>query len=230
MTNKSTKDSPLNVHPWQNPFSLIIGFALLFVVGCLGFLGFWFGMRTGTAQSQPGSDSPEAGFARDMAAHHAQAVNMATLLRDNTDDPEMRQITLDIMLTQQAQIGQMQGWLNVWKLPLARIGPAMVWAGMPTTDLMPGMATPGDVNRLRGLKGAEADGLFLSLMIPHHRGGVTMAQAILERSQRPEVIALAQAIVKAQESEIALMQALLQRKGFPPVPDQPGVDHGTMTP
>jgi uncharacterized protein (DUF305 family) len=230
MTNKSTEVSPLNANPWQNPFSLVLGFALLFVVVCLGFLGFWFGMRTGTAQGQPGSDSPEAGFARDMAAHHAQAVNMATLLRDNTDDPEMRQIALDIMLTQQAQIGQMQGWLNIWKLPLAGIGPAMAWMGMPTTDPMPGMATPGDINRLRGLKGIEADGLFLSLMIPHHRGGVTMSQAILERSKRSEVIALAQAIVKAQESEIALMQALLQRKGFPAVPDEPSADHGTMTP
>lgn len=67
-------------------------------------------------------------------------------------------------------------------------------------------------------------------MIPHHRGGVTMAQALLERSQRPEVRALAEAIIKAQESEIALMQGLLQSKGFPPVPDEPVMDHGSMTP
>ena len=106
----------------------------------------------------------------------------------------------------------------------------MAWMGMPTTGLMPGMATPGDINRLRSLKGTQADGLFLSLMIPHHRGGVAMAQAVLERSQRPEVRALAQAMMKAQESEIALMQALLQRKGFPPAPDEPGMDHGSMAP
>lgn len=45
------------------------------------------------------------------------------------------------MLTQQAQIGQMQGWLNVWGSPIASIEPAMAWMEMPTTDPMPGMAT-----------------------------------------------------------------------------------------
>jgi len=57
-----------------------------------------------------------------------------------------------------------------------------------------------------------------------------MARAILERTQRPEVRALAEAIVNAQESEIALMQELLQRKSFPPVPDEPTMNHGTTTP
>ncbi len=224
MLTETDEDPPALPRPWHDPFVLLTGFALLIAVAVLGY---WLGART---VSMPGEASPEAGFARDMAAHHAQAVDMATLLRDNTDDVEMRQIALDIMLTQQAQIGHMQGWLNVWKLPIAHAGPAMAWMEMPTTDLMPGMATPGDINRLRSLKGLEADGLFLSLMIPHHRGGVIMAQAILERSQRPEVRAMAEAIINAQESEIALMQALLKQKGFPPAPDEPGTGHENMTP
>ncbi len=225
MINEATEEDPLpTIRPWHDPFILLIGLVLLAIAASLGF---WFGTRM---QVAPNDASPEAGFARDMAAHHAQAVNMATLLRDNTDDPQMRLITLDMMLTQQAQIGQMQGWLNIWQLPLARTTPAMDWMGMPTTDLMPGMATPGDINRLRGLKGKDADGLFLSLMIPHHRGGVVMAQGVLNRSQRPEVRAMAQAIVKAQEGEIALMQALLAQKGFPPVPDDPDMNHENMKP
>jgi uncharacterized protein (DUF305 family) len=220
-----TAEEPLSApRPWYDPLVLLAGLAALILAAGLGF---WFGARTGSA---PTEASPEVGFARDMAIHHAQAVDMATILRDATDDPDMRQIALDIMLTQQAQIGQMQGWLNAWNLPLPRVEPAMAWMGMPTTGPMPGMAAPAELNRLRTLKGLDADGLFLTLMIPHHRGGVAMAQALLNRSQRPEVRALAEAIVNAQESEIELMQSLLQRKGFPLVPDDTGMDHENMTP
>lgn len=225
MPNEPTQDlQPPIVRPWHDPLVLLVAFALLTVAASLAF---WLGAQTKTI---PGDASPEAGFARDMAIHHAQAVDMATLLRNRTDDPEMSQLALDIMLTQQAQIGQIQGWLNVWGLPLARTEPAMAWMGTPTTGLMPGMAMPTEMNRLRSLKGLDADGLFLSLMIPHHRGGISMAQAILTRTQRPEVRAMADAIINAQKSEIALMQELLQRKGFPTIPDDPGMDHGAMTP
>jgi uncharacterized protein (DUF305 family) len=104
----------------------------------IAILCYWLGARQSFA---PGENSPEVGFARDMMTHHAQAVDMATVLRDRTADTEMRQLALDIMLTQQAQIGQMQGWLNVWGYPIASIEPAMAWMEMPTTDPMPGMAT-----------------------------------------------------------------------------------------
>lgn len=72
----------------------------------VGLLGYWLGARQAPG---PGEDSPEVGFARDMMLHHAQAVDMATLVRDRTDDPDMRQIALDMLLTQQGQIGRMQG-------------------------------------------------------------------------------------------------------------------------
>jgi uncharacterized protein (DUF305 family) len=67
----------------------------------------------------PGEDSPEAGFARDMMVHHAQAVQMAEIVRDKTESPAMRTLAADIALTQQAQIGMMQGWLEVWGFPSA---------------------------------------------------------------------------------------------------------------
>src|SRR3712207_5353493 len=60
----------------------------------------------------PSDSSPEAGFARDMMVHHAQAVEMAEILRDKSESEEMRTLAADIALTQQAQIGQMQGWLQ----------------------------------------------------------------------------------------------------------------------
>lgn len=204
----------------------LLAFTVVAVLAAL--IGFGLGMRQ---SSVPRKDSPEVGFARDMMLHHAQAVDMATLLRDRTDDPEMRQIALDIMLTQQAQIGQMQGWLTIWGYPIASTDLAMDWMGMPVKGPMPGMATQAQLNQLRELQGAEADGLFLQLMIVHHRAGVLMGDAALERAKNPEVRALAQSIVNAQTSEISAMQDLLQRKGFPPVLDEPvTANHEGMSP
>lgn len=225
-TDSLPTDSPAPRSTLALNLIVLVSIALALMLATL--FGYWLGMRQTSAPDEP---SAEVGFARDMMAHHAQAVDMATLLRDRTDDPEVRQLTLDIMLTQQAQIGQMQGWLAAWDLPIAHTGPAMAWMGMPTTDLMPGMATLEQLNQLRSMMGVEADGLFLQLMISHHRGGVLMGQAALKDSQRPEVRALAQAIVNAQTSEITYMQELLQRKGFAPAPEAtPAMNHGEMTP
>lgn len=74
-----------------------------------------------------------------MSDHHAQAVEMALLARDRTNDEELRRFALDIILTQQAQIGQMQGWLAVWERPLAgnsRLWVAKCRAGPPSSRSM----------------------------------------------------------------------------------------------
>ena len=205
---------------------------LLLAVGLLLLaLGLALGWRLGLGQAGTVSGTaPEVGFARDMAAHHAQAVEMAVLLRDRTDDPEMRQLALDITLTQQAQIGQMRGWLAVWGLPQASTEPAMAWMGMPTTGLMPGMASAEQLAALRAAQGVAADGLFLQLMLAHHQAGVEMAQAMLERDPPPVVRSLAQSIVTSQQSEIAYMQDLLERKGIPQESDGPAEGHENMVP
>lgn len=190
---------------------------LAFVIG--------FSVRSLVTQL-PGTGSPEVGFARDMIVHHANAVEMAILLRDRAGDPEMRTLALDIMLTQQAQIGQMQGWLAVWQQPIAQTEPAMAWMGMPTEGLMPGLASAEQMDQLRNLTGREVDGLFLNLMIPHHLAALEMATVILDRTQQPEVRSLAESILVSQASEIEAMQDLLQRKGFPVVNTESSLLHG----
>jgi len=146
---------PTQRSPWFMP---IMGLIVLICLGIAVAVGFWWGKQTVT---MPQEGSAEVGFARDMATHHAQAVDMTILLRDRTSDSEMRFLALDMMLTQQAQIGQMQGWLAVWGQTNSYIGPTMAWAGMPTTGLMPGMATVAELNHLRTLSGVDADGLFI---------------------------------------------------------------------
>ena len=163
----------------------------------------------------PGDDSAEAGFARDMIVHHAQAVEMAEIVRDRTESEEIRILATDIALTQQGQIGQMQGWLAVWDLPATGAEPAMIWMGHPTEGRMPGMATPEEINELREVSPEEADIRFLQLMIPHHQAALGMTEAILERTDRPEVERLAGAIATSQQAEIEAMQELLQTRGAP---------------
>src|SRR5215208_5475087 len=85
----------------------------------------------------PGDDSPEVGFARDMINHHAQAVQMAETVRNRTESEEIRILATDTVLTQQAEIGQMQGWLAVWGLPVSGTGTAMAWMGHSTEGRMP---------------------------------------------------------------------------------------------
>lgn len=189
----------------------------------LAALAYWFGTRQSFG---PGAISAEVGFARDMITHHAQAVDMAILLRERSDDPELRQIALDMLLTQQGQIGQMQGWLNAWGYPLASSRPSMEWMGMMVTGLMPGMATPEQMNQLRELHGVEAEIHFLQIMITHHQSGVMMGAAALERAKDPAVLALAQSIVDSQTYEIELMEDLLHQRGsMPPEPPAHEEEH-----
>src|ERR687898_303092 len=172
----------------------------------------------------PTDSSPEPGFARDMMVHHAQAVEMAEIVRDKTESEEMRIMAADIALTQQAQIGQMQGWLDVWGLPSTGTEPAMSWMGHPTEGRMPGMASPEEINRLRGAPPEEADKMFLRLMIPHHQAALPMARAILDRTDRPEVKRLATAIAASQKGEIKIMREMLKSRG-----EKPGVGSPSHT-
>ena len=168
----------------------------------------------------PEEGSPAVTFARDMMAHHGQAVEMALILRERSTDAELRQLTLDIMLGQQAQIGQMQGWLAVWGLPLAGVQPPMAGqAGMM------GMATQQEVNALQTLPLTEAEVAFLQLMIRHHQGGVAMAEAALAQTRRSEVVRLATAIVQAQQGEITYMTQLLAQRGANPLPPLAPMEH-----
>src|SRR5215217_637899 len=160
----------------------------------------------------PGNDSAEAGFARDMIVHHAQAVQMAEIIRDKTNSDDMRLLAADISLTQQGQIGIMQGWLEVWGLPITGEEPAMAWMGHPMDGLMPGMATPDEITRLSQLPPDRADVLFLRLMIAHHAAAIPMAQVILKRTDEPEVRELARSIVNSQKAEIENMKAMVDEK------------------
>ncbi len=160
----------------------------------------------------PANDSAEAGFARDMMVHHAQAVQMAEIVRDRTQSDDIRLLASDISLTQQAQIGIMQGWLQSWGLPITGTKPAMAWMGHPTDGPMPGMASPQEIDRLSKIPPERADVLFLRLMILHHQAAIPMSEAILKRTDVPYIRQLAQSIIESQRAEIQNMKATIEAK------------------
>jgi uncharacterized protein (DUF305 family) len=168
----------------------------------------------------PGNDSAEAGFLRDMFEHHSQAVEMAMIIRDRTEDENLFFIATDIALTQSTQMGTMQGYLELWGLPLTSDDAPMTWMGSPVEEgLMPGMATAEEIQQLRDLPVAEAEVLFLQLMIRHHQGGVMMAEAALELVDQEQVETMAERIDILQEGEIAAMNDMLVARGQEPITD-----------
>ncbi len=161
----------------------------------------------------PGDDSADANFLRDMVVHHDQAVTMALIIRDRTDAELLHTIATDIVLTQSSQVGMMRGWLDQWNLPLVSEDPHMAWMGHPVEGLMPGMATPEEVDQLRTLPTAQAEVLFCRLMIRHHAAGIEMAQAAVERVDDAETLRLAESIIVGQFAEIQYFQDELTVRG-----------------
>jgi uncharacterized protein (DUF305 family) len=217
---------PATVQPDGRNRSLRL--VLLAVIGVgLVLLGGGLAVAVGVGRTDtPAADSVDAGFARDMGTHHLQGVEMANLVAERSDDPEVRQIAFDISATQTNQAGRMQGWLSLWGVPQSG-GDTMAWmteggdhAHDMTADggLMPGMATEEELANLRDLRGTAFDVEFLRLMIRHHQGGFEMAEYAAEHSGVPAVSDLAQAIARAQSAETRTMAAMLTARGGTPLP------------
>ncbi|MFN8233191.1 MAG: DUF305 domain-containing protein [Actinomycetota bacterium] len=163
----------------------------------------------------PSDTSPEAGFARDMIIRHAQAVEMAEIVRSRTKDRLIRSLATDIVLTHQSQIGRLAGWLDIWGLPATWIEEPITWMGHPITGRMPGMATEAQVRALGTLPVDRMDVRFLQWMIPHHQAAVLMADDIATRTTRPEIANLAAGMSNSQLAEVDYMRALLLQRGAP---------------
>ncbi|MEY2246508.1 DUF305 domain-containing protein [Streptomyces sp. BF23-18] len=173
----------------------------------------------GSGTRTPAADSADAGFARDMAVHHQQAVEMSYIVRDRTRDVEVRRLAYDIAQTQANQRGMLLGWLDLWELPKVSADPPMTWMGMGDMasgkdgSLMPGMATNAEMKRLGTLNGKKAEVFYLQLMTDHHKGGIHMAEGCVATCAVGVEKRLAQGMVDAQQSEITLMADMLKARG-----------------
>lgn len=168
----------------------------------------------------PTTDSAEAGFARDMSEHHAQAVEMSMIAYSRATLSDVRTLASDIALTQQAQIGIMQEWLKEWHLLPTGDKPAMSWMpdgqqALESGNRMPGMATAEELDKLRNATGRDADILYCQLMLRHHLGGIHMVDGVLAQAHDARVKELATGMKKAQTAEVQALQGLLKALGAP---------------
>jgi uncharacterized protein (DUF305 family) len=146
-------------------------------------------------------------FIDTMTAHHQAAVDMAVLAAKRAGHTEVKSLAADIMINQLKENSDMKMWRDKW-FPGASPAVNMEMAGMH--ESMKGM----DMASLSALSGNDFDLAFVQQMTPHHEGAVMMAREALQKAAKPEIKKLAEAIIKAQETEIKNMkewQAAWQR-------------------
>ena len=155
-------------------------------------------------------------FMTGMIAHHGQALVMAALAPTHDASPSMRVLTARIINAQQDEIATMQQWLrdrgqSVPEVHIDGLTLRVHGAGEHQM-LMPGMLTPEQLQELDHARGPEFDRVFLTFMIQHHRGAVTMVQELFATDgagQDELAFKLASDIQADQITEIARMERML---------------------
>jgi uncharacterized protein (DUF305 family) len=148
-------------------------------------------------------------FMQDMIPHHNQAVQMSALVPERTNMPELKEIAGRIDASQADEIEFMQGWLRERG---ENVPDPTHHHAMHMTHEMAGMATPEQMAELAAARDTEFDRLFLTLMIAHHEGALTMVEDLLEQpgsAYDPVLLDFTSDIVEDQTSEIERMNALL---------------------
>jgi uncharacterized protein (DUF305 family) len=184
--------------------------------------------NTAPADAQAHNDA-DVTFARGMIPHHQQAVEMSDmLLAKEGIDPRVVSLAQEIKAAQAPEIEKMRGWLNDWGVAamppmssgmpghdMPENGSMPGMSGMPGHSSMPGMSgdgmmSPADMTALENAQGAEASRLFLTQMIEHHKGAISMAQNEIDNGGYGPAIEMARQISSSQQEEITSMEQLLK--------------------
>ncbi|WP_210571344.1 DUF305 domain-containing protein [Streptomyces sp. GESEQ-4] len=155
------------------------------------------------AEQRADDDSPNAAdvsFARMMIEHHTQALEMTELAPDRAESTKIKKLAERIAAAQKPEIEGMKGWLKTH-------GQKETGGGHDHAT-MPGMATEGQLSNLRKAKGKAFDQLFITLMITHHEGAVTMATEVKAQGNNIQIEEMADDTVAQQTSEINRMRDL----------------------
>jgi len=158
----------------------------------------------------------DVAFMTRMIGHHAQAIVMSRLAPTNGASASVRTLAERIINAQQDEIALMQQWLRDRGLPVP--DPAAMSGHTGHADhaehaaTMPGMVTPAELKQLDDARGIEFDRLFLTFMIRHHRGAITMVQELIATpgaAQDQSVFKLASDVNVDQTTEVERMTSML---------------------
>jgi len=168
-----------------------------------------------TVDAQHAYTDADIKFMDGMISHHAQALLMAGWAGSHGASPSVLTLTSRITNAQQDEIAGMQKWLRDRHQPVPEANPhgmTMKMDGMEHTMLMPGMLTEAQLKQLDEARGKDFDRLFLTFMIQHHQGAVTMVTKLFDTygaAQDISVFKLASDISADQTTEIERMQKML---------------------
>jgi len=162
-------------------------------------------------------------FMTGMIGHHAQALIMAAMAPTHGASPELQTLAARIDNAQKAEIAMMQNWLRIRGQPVPEVhieGTHLMIHGpgghMNHGDhMMPGMLTQAQLDELDAARGPEFDRLFLTYMIGHHSGAVTMVEDLFATdggAQEDDAFKLASDIQVDQRTEIARMHRMLDAR------------------
>jgi uncharacterized protein (DUF305 family) len=169
-----------------------------------------------TRATLPPRSQADVEFMQGMIMHHAQAVEMTALMATHTENKDLLLLGARISSSQSDEIKFMKRWLAARGEALSMATPEMPGMDMShgPMALMPGMLTPEQMEALRKAKGAEFDRLFLTGMIQHHNGALTMVKDLFDTAgagQDAELFNFATDVDSGQRAEIRIMQAMLEK-------------------
>lgn len=146
-------------------------------------------------------------FMQGMISHHAQALDMTALARRSATTEAVRLMSLRMEISQRDEIGLMERWLtDHGESTRMDMGTGM--------QLMPGMLSPEQMQKLGSTNGGDFDRLFLELMIQHHQGAVVMVGELFNTSgagQESLIFKFASDVHADQTMEIERMQRVLNQ-------------------
>ncbi|MFN2976765.1 DUF305 domain-containing protein [Terriglobus aquaticus] len=178
-------------------------------------------LPAGSHAPQPQRAAADVDFMQGMVMHHGQAVEMTALIPTHTTNPDVTAIGSRISRSQTDEMPFMKRWLHArgekteMSMPDAMPGmPEMTASGEPMPT-MPGMLTSAQMQALRNAHGAEFDRLFLSGMIQHHNGALTMVHTLFNTAgagQDADLFNFATDADNTQRAEIRIMQGMLRKE------------------
>lgn len=191
--------------PLVNSFSFLIALTAL---ACAT------GSNRSSAAARPIGNFPhtpaDVRFISGMIPHHAQAVLIAGWAKTHGASDALQRLCERIVVAQSDEIALMQTWLRDRGEPVPAGDAHHGHAG----TLMPGMLTAAQLEQLDRARGVEFDRLFLTFMIQHHEGAVTMVDALFasEGAGQDEIVfRLASDIYADQTTEIDRMEKMLKQ-------------------
>lgn len=146
-------------------------------------------------------------FLQQMIPHHEQAIVMAEMVPQDAVSMEIAELADEIRAAQAPETARMRAWLSEWKI---ETDPHAGHSGSHQEDH--GMMSADELAALGTATGSDFERRWLTMMIEHHEGAVSMAMAVINGGANPSVRAMAEAIVVGQQSEIQRMTALLANR------------------